>query len=99
MWNTNWGKLKGDGGCSRPLIYFSEIPWGNPKFWLFQMVDKPFFNPRGDLDLPVFPCDRQKESFFVNFTLFLPNVMTLFSKNKRRDLIDHIFRNPIEINT
>ena len=49
-------------------------------FRLFHVVDKHCFNPRNDLDRPIFSRDRQKGKFFVNFILYLPNVMTFFKK-------------------
>ena len=51
------------------------------------MVNNLFFNPLGNLDLSIIPRDvmDKQEVFFVNSTLFLPDVITFFSKNKRRD--------------
>ena len=77
-----------------------KIPCGNPEILVFPRGRQIFFIPRDNLVLPTIPRDRQKkEFFFVNFTLFLLNVMTIFSKNKRHGHpIDHIFQNPVEIN-
>ena len=41
-------------------------------FWLFHMVDKLSFNPRGDLDLPIFPPGRQSENVLLTVCYLYP---------------------------
>lgn len=89
---------------------FTQIELINLKLWKFHVVilnfrlshvvDKPVLNPCGDLDFLVFPCGTQREIFFVDFRLFLPNAMTFFHKiNNVITLIDHIFRKLVDIST
>ena len=70
-------------------------------YQFFHVVDKLFFNPRGELKLPTFPHGRQKKNIFVNFTRFFLNIMTYFQKkiDILITLIDYIFRNGIEMST
>ena len=69
-------------------------------FWEFPRGRHIFFGPRGECKLSTFPHGRQKESVFVNFTLFFPNVMTIFSKiDATITRIGHIFHNPVEMST
>ena len=65
-------------------------------FQFFHVVDKYFFNLRGDFDISTFP----RNVFLSNLRYFLPNVMTFFRKtNVLITLINHIFQNPVDIST
>ena len=51
-------------------------------FRFFDVIDKLFINPRGDLDLPIFSRGRKEKFFFVKLTLFLSNVVTFYFKKQ-----------------
>ena len=78
-----------------------EILCGYPEFFAF-IDGRQIFLLINVVDpkLQIFLCGRHQRSFFANFILFLPNVMTFFQKTSVMiSLIDNIFRNSVEIST
>ena len=66
------------------ICVIREIPRGNLELSAFPCGRQNFFNPYDDLKFLTFPHGRQKGSVFINFTLFILNIMT-FVQNRHRD--------------
>ena len=66
------------------IIYYREIPCGNSEFFCFSSWQTNlFFNPRGDLPLPILSRGKQKGSFFCKlYAIFTQRNDIFFSKKE-----------------